>query len=211
MKYQIIKPIDSDWNTFGKVLRDIQYDTRQIMNKTIQLCWEWYGFSAEYKAVHEVYPNTREILGYSGIDGYCYDKLKSIFTKHNTANLTTSINKAVQRWKTDLKDIISGNKSIANFRSNVPIDIHSKSITLIKDDCYYVSLSLVSNSYKKELNRKSGRFNVLINEGDKSSKTILDRCLGGTYKISASQIVMKDKKWLLYLAYSFSTDQKRLD
>jgi len=212
MKYQIIKPIDSDWNTFGKVLRDIQFDTRQIMNKTIQLCWEWHGFSADYKAANEVYPKARDILGYSGIDGYCYDKLKSVFTKHNTGNLTTSINKAVQRWKTDLKEIILGNKSIASFRSNVPIDLHNKSISLTKDGSnYYADLSLASKTYKNELQRKSGQFRVLINEGDKSSKVILDRCINGIYKVSASQIVMKDRKWLLYLAYTFSAVQNNID
>lgn len=212
MKYQIIKPVDCEWDVLGKVLRDLQYDTRQIMNKTIQLCWEWQGFSSDYKLRFEVYPKPREVLGYSGLDGYCYDRLKTVFTKLNTANLTTSIRKAVQRWKTDYTDILTGTKSIASYKANVPIDLHNKSISVYKENGnYYAKLSLVSTSLKNELGRKSGQFCVLLNEGDKSSKDILYRCIDGTYKISASQIVLRDKKWLLYLSYSFKPTFKKLN
>lgn len=212
MKYQIIKPVDCEWDVLGKVLRDIQYDTRQIMNKTIQLCWEWQGFSSEYKLKFETYPKPREVLGYSGLDGYCYDRLKTVFPRLNTANLTTSIRKAVQRWKTDNKEILTGAKSIANYKANVPIDLHNNSLSVYKDkDSYYAKLSLASTSLKNELERKSGQFCVLINEGDKSSKDIIDRCIDGTYKVSASQVVHRDKKWLLYLSYSFESIHKELN
>jgi len=212
MKYQIIKPVDCDWTVLGKVLRDIQYDTRQIMNKTIQLCWEWQGFSSDYKLKFETYPKPREILGYSGLDGYCYDRLKTLFTRLNTANLTTSIRKAVQRWKVDFKEVLAGAKSIASYKANVPIDIHNKNILVYKDnESYYVKLSLASNSLKNQLSRKSGQFCVLINEGDKSSKEIIDRCIDGKYKVSASQIVYKNKKWLLFLSYTFESTSKKLD
>lgn len=212
MKYQIIKPVDCDWDVFGKVLRDIQYDTRQLLNKTIQLCWEWQGFSSEYKLRFETYPKPQEILGYSGLDGYCYDRLKSMFPRLYTANLSTSIRKAIQRWKTDYTDVLTGAKSIASYKANVPIDLHSKSILVYKENNkYYAKLSLASGYLKNELGRKTGQFCVLINEGDKGSKDIIDRLIDGTYKISASQIVLKDKKWLLYLSYSFSPVHKELN
>lgn len=212
MKYQIIKPDDCEWSVLGKVFRDIQYDTRQIMNKTIQLCWEWQGFSSEYKLRYETFPKTREVLGFSGLDGYCYDRLKTIFPRLHTANLTTSIRKAVQRWKTDYKEILSGAKSIASYKANVPIDIHNNCISVYKEkDVYYTKLSLISTSLKKELKRKTGQFCVLVKEGDKSSKDILDRCIEGTYKVSASQIVFRNKKWLLHLSYTFETRHKELN
>jgi hypothetical protein len=49
MRYQIIKPVNDSWDVFGKVLREIQRETRTALNKTIQLCWKWQRFSAEYK------------------------------------------------------------------------------------------------------------------------------------------------------------------
>ncbi|OPX43867.1 putative transposase DNA-binding domain protein [Ruminiclostridium hungatei] len=204
MRYQIIKPIDCNWDLFGKVLRDIQYDTRQIMNRTIQYCWEWQGYSSDYKIAKGEYPKTRETFGYSDMRGYAYDKLKSIYQRLNTANLTTSITRAVQRWKTDTKDVIRGDKSIACFRADVPIDLHNKSMNIEKsDDGYIVALSLASNIYKKELDRNSGQFSVLINEGNKSNRDVLDRCIAGQYKISASQILREKNKWFLNLSYSF--------
>jgi transposase, IS605 OrfB family, central region len=212
MRYHIIKPVDDDWGLLGKILRELQYDTRRILNKTIQLCWEWEGFSSDYKKDTGIYPKVSDCASYNTIDGYCYNILKDQYNKLNTANLSASIKKAVQRWKADKKDVYLGNKSIASYRADGPIDIHNKSITIIKDDSnYMVTLSLMSNSFKNELGRKSGRIKMLINEGDKSSRDILERCIDGIYKVSASQILRKNNKWSLNLAYMFKTTHKQCD
>ena len=47
MRYRIIKPVDCDWGEFGKILRDLQYKTKHILNKTIQYAWEYDNFSAD--------------------------------------------------------------------------------------------------------------------------------------------------------------------
>lgn len=39
---------DVDYNTICGVLWDLQWETREIKNKTVQLCWEWSGFSSDY-------------------------------------------------------------------------------------------------------------------------------------------------------------------
>lgn len=212
MRYKIIKPVDCDWDLLGQILRDLQYDTRQIMNKAIQYCWEWQGFSSEYKEILGEYPKPRETFGYSGISGYCYDRLKKEYIRLNTGNLTTSITNAIQRWKTDMKDTLRGNKSIANFKADVPIDLHNETISVFKEDgSYSAKISLLSNAYKKELGRNSGQIVVLISEGDKSSKTILDRCVNGEYKISASKITRKEKQWFINLSYNFEPCLQQLD
>lgn len=212
MRYHIVKPIDEDWSTLGKVLRDLQYDTRRIMNKTIQLCWEWQGFSSDYKKEFEIYPKISDMADYRTIDGYCYNILKDNFTKLYTANLSTSIKKAVQRWKIDKNDVFLGNKSIASFRADSPIDIHNKSIKIYKTGSDYIArISLLSKTYKSELAKESGQISVLIDEGDKASRDILQRCIDGIYKISASQILNKKGKWFLNLAYTFEANKKQLD
>jgi len=48
MRFQIVKLVNL-WDVIGKILREIQRETRTALNKTIQLCWEWQGFSAKYK------------------------------------------------------------------------------------------------------------------------------------------------------------------
>lgn len=212
MRYQIIKPVDIEWSEFAKVLRDLQYDTRRIMNKAIQLCWEWQGFSSDYKIKNDCYPKIFNHTKYNTIGGYCYNILKDQYSRLNTANLSTSIRKAVQRWKIDKSDVLLGNKSIASYKADGPIDLHNNCIHLEQaETSFIVRLSLLSKTYKDELNRDNGQIAVVINEGDKSSKDILLRCLSENYKISASQILHKKNKWFLNLAYSFEIQKKQLD
>jgi hypothetical protein len=35
MRYKIIKPVDCDWKDFAKMMRELQQETRAIMNKTV--------------------------------------------------------------------------------------------------------------------------------------------------------------------------------
>jgi putative transposase len=97
MRYQIIKPMDTDWGTFGDILRELQRETRTALNKTIQLAWEYAGFSAEYNVVHGTYPSAKKVLDYSSLHGYAYDRLKSECGKLNTGNLSHSIKRAANK------------------------------------------------------------------------------------------------------------------
>lgn len=214
MKYQIVKSIDYKWKDFKQILKNIQKDTREILNKSIHLCWEYQGFSSEYKQKYGKYPKTKEILNYSNLLRYCYDKLKNDYYKFNKQNYTCTIKKATDKWKNDLKDIITGKKLPPYYKENCPIDLHKNSILIIKEnDDYYINLSLISNLYKKELNRKSGQFLVLIKVSDNTQKTILERILLGEYNISNSQLTYNDKKnkWFINLTYSFEPKKKELD
>jgi putative transposase len=212
MRYQIIYPQDCDWKQFGSVLYNLQRQTRDVYNKTMQLCWEYNGFSSDYKQKFGNYPKPKEILDYT-LSGYCYDKLKIISNKLNTGNLSTSLSKAIDKWNNDFKKIVFGEISIPSFKKDIPIDLKGESIKLIQkeDNKYYLNLSLISKRYTKELERKSGQFEILINSGDKSSQAILNRIISGQYKISASQILYKKNKWFINLCYSFESDNLRLD
>ena len=33
-----------------EILREIQYEVRQIANKTVQMCWEWQGIAQSWLA-----------------------------------------------------------------------------------------------------------------------------------------------------------------
>ena len=215
-KFKIIKPIDCDWKIFGNILKDIQYDTRQILNKSIQYCWEWQGFSSDYKKKFDEYPKINEFLlkkdersGYSSLFGYIYDRMKNDFYKLCKYNYSTTINKAILKWKNNLKDILKGEKSILSFRSNMPIDMHDKCIKLIEENGkYYFILSLITPKFKKELGLDFTQFKILINIGDNNKKIILNRCINKNYKISASQIINNDKEWFINLSYTFIEEKK---
>jgi len=204
VKLQIIKPINQDWKVFGDILYNLKNDTRQIKNKAIQECWEYQGFSSNYKDKFDEYPKPKDVLNYSGLSGYIYNKYKNKFNKHNSGNYTTILNEAIDMWKSDIKDVLRGDKSIRNYKYDLPIDLHNKSIKLIKeDDKYHLDLSLISNPYKKELDLKSGRFLVLIKVNDNNVKLTLDKILNGKYKISASKLIRKKNKWFVNLCFSF--------
>ena len=106
-----------EWEILGKILRELQYDTRRVMNSTIQYFWEWQGFSSDYKSNFDIYPKFSDNSDYKTVEGYCYDIFKDKFNKLYTANLSTSIKNAAQRWKTDRNNVIKGLKSIANYNN----------------------------------------------------------------------------------------------
>ncbi len=212
MRFQVIKPINIDWKVFGKILNDIQYDTRQILNKSLQLAWEYQGFSADYKENFNKYPSNKEVLGYSNIHGYCYNELKDDFYKISRPNLSQTIKRATDKWKNDRKDILRGDISIPSYKKDCPIDVVKKSIIPYKEgDNYYLKLSLLSNKYKKELNLKSGQIDIMIKVDDNTQKSIIEKILNGEYNITASQIIKYKRKWFINLGYNFEAKPIELD
>jgi putative transposase len=212
MRYQIIKPLNAEWDELGMVLRDIQKETRAALNKTIQLCWEYQGFSADYKQIYGQYPKPKDVLGYTSMHGYAYDRLKNEFSKIASSNLSQTIKRAVDKWNSDLKEILRGDRSIPNFRKDCPIDIVKQSMKIQKcNDGYVLRLGLINREYKNELGRKNGVFDVLIKANDKTQQTILERIINGDYIYTASQIINHKNKWFINLTYQFETKETALD
>ncbi|WP_035711169.1 RNA-guided endonuclease InsQ/TnpB family protein [Salibacterium aidingense] len=210
VRLQIVKPMDEDWEILGRVLHDIRYQTRQVLNKTIQLCWEYSNFSSEYKALHGDYPKNKEILHYTSMHGYAYNQLKEQYYYIQSGNCSQTVKRAVDKWKSDLKEILRGDRSIPSYKKDIPIDIVKDAVSLEHDEKngnYIATLSLMSTAYRKEMERKSGQFRVLLHSGDNSKKTILKRLVQGEYQHTASQIVKKGKKWFLNLSYKFDVLQ----
>ncbi len=214
-KFWIVKPIDATWDELGQALRDCAYETRQALNRTIQLAWEYNGFSQDYKKVFGDYPKSKEnkkIIGYSSLHGFAYDTLKSEVTRLATSNLSQTIKNAADKFRTDTKEILRGDKSIPSYKKGQPIDIVKSSLKFSKtDDSYIMRAGLLSRAGAKDMDRKNGWFEVVIHPGQNSSKVILDRILSGEYQVNASKIKWDDKnrKWLLHLAYTF--EQKPAD
>lgn len=212
MRYEIVKPVDCEWKEFDKVLLDAQYDTWHVLNKTIQYCWEWAGFSSDYKVNNGDYPKAKDIFNLAGVSSYAYQKLSALYTRLNTGNLSTTIQKACKKWQSDTKDVFKGDKSIASYRRGCPIDVKNEGMKLfVSNDGYIIEMALISNSYKAEMERKSGRFQAAINPGRSSGRSILNRCISGEYKICSSQLLHKDHKWFFNLSYSFETKAQMLD
>lgn len=213
MRYQVIKPIDMDWKTFGDILYKLRQEVRFTKNKTIALYNDWLTYSTQYKNGRGEYPKLVDYCGYKIFSGYAYDKFKDDVIYSNTANYTSSIREACAVYDTHKVDILKGICSVPNVGMNQPIDLHNKSLYVEVDASgdYIATISLLSNRGKKEFSLKSGQIKVLIKAGDKSSKDILNRCVSGEYKICASKIIYKDKKTFINLCYGFEVAESILD
>ena len=190
------------------MLWTLQDQTRAIKNKTIQLAWEWNGFSADYKAKHGVYPNQKDILNYV-FSGYAYDRLKAE-SDMNTSNFTCTIRAAEAQFKANAKDYIRGKKSIMDYKANQPLELHNRAISLeYADKAFMFKFGLCNKAFAKQNNIGTQMtFRAVVK--DKSQKTILERCLDGVYKISASKLIYDKKKkmWCINLSYGFENDNK---
>ena len=212
IRFEIIKPSEIDWKKLGNILYEIQKETRDVKNKVIQLCWEYQGFSSDYKKEHGEYPKQKDITGYSMMMNFCYDKLKVEYNKMNTANQSTTIKDSADKWKNDMVSILKGEVSIPSYKKDAPIDVAGKCIKISKDnDNWIATLSLLSNSYKKELELKSGQVGVIIKVKDNNQKRTLEKVLSGEYGVSASQLINKNKKWFLNLCYNFEPTKRELN
>lgn len=194
-----------DYKEINRILWDIQRQTREIKNKTVQYCWEYSNFSSEYYKEHQVYPNRAEILQYKRMDGYVNHQMKGKYDLY-TSNLSTTILDVCNAFKASASDFLRGSKSILHYKTDQPIDLHKDSISLFMNgDAYYFGLKLLNREAIKANNFTTSEIVFKVWLRDNSSKTILGRCLEGTYGISASKLLYDRKKklWVLNLCYSF--------
>ena len=192
-----------DYKEIYKWLWDLQRQTRELKNKVIQYCWEWNNFQSDYYKLNEKYPKDKDVLGYT-LGGYIYDKVKDKYNL-NSGNLSTTTADVQKSFKNAKVDMIKGDKSIIEYKSDQPIDIHNKSIRIWYDNGYYVKISLLNKKKFNDLNLQEGSLTFKMIIKDKSSKAIIERCIDNVYKISASKMIYdkKKKSWYLNLCYSF--------
>lgn len=216
MKYEIIKPIDDTWETLGKALNQIQYQTWKFANKAIQMLWDFDNLSISFKECYGEWLDMKEkpINGYVSIEGYILNVLKNDANLLNVYSKGALIRMISKKWKSDLSKVRKGERSIANFKRDLPIELHNKQFMKTNNDLmiykennnYYAEIALVSREYSKELGKKSCSFKLLLGAKDNTQRAILDRVINKEYKLSMSKIskIKKGKtKWFLNLAYTF--------
>ncbi|MCI8388160.1 MAG: IS200/IS605 family element transposase accessory protein TnpB [Clostridiales bacterium] len=212
--YLIPQQVDKDRAIIGRdkvdeILKDLQNQTREIKNKSIQFCWEYYNFESDYVAAKGIKPDNYEIFGRKSIDGYIYDLTKKDYELYS-GNLSTTIRTACTEFKNACSTIKSGETSLISYGNNQPIALHDKAIKLSEnDDKYYVELSLFNKAKKEELNFDNCSLRFKITVRDNSTKTILDRCLNGSYKAAESELSYDKRKreWMLLLSFKFEPER----
>ena len=197
----------------NKILENLQKQTRDIKNKTIQYCWEYYIISDDNNNLNHEELKVINIQPYKKLTGYIYNKLKNSNDLYS-GNCSQTIISAHDEFKNAEYEIKNGKKSIMNYRDNQPLDICKENIRFeyINNNEIYVCLRLLKKPAIVKNNFSNSEIRFKIVNPDKSSLTIIERCIDKIYKISASKLLYdkKKKKWALNLAYSF-TPQKAHD
>ena len=203
----------SDNKDINKILWGLQDNTRALKNKAIQILWEWYNFSQDFKKEQGEYPKPKEVLNYS-VTGYLYDKLKGE-SMLSTANLASTVQQVDRAFKASLKEFLKGERSIITFKKNQPLDLHNRVIRLSHDNnIFYADIALMNKAAANEFNNGSCSVNFKMKVRDKSSRAIIERCHDGVYSVSGSKLCYDQKKkmWFINLCYGFeNTNTVELD
>lgn len=192
-----------------KELWNIQKDVRSIKNKTIQMCWEWQNFKHEYSKEYGITPKEIDVLRVNTLRGNIDAALTKEFPAMYSSNRSTAVTNACRDFNNAYKKILTGEKSIIEYKSNQPIELHNKAITLSYcDNAYNFALCLFSDSKRKELGLPNTKLSFIAHHIDNSRSIILDRCISGEYKISESKLIysQKKKQWFLNLSYTFKIE-----
>ena len=121
-RFQIIKPLDADWDEFGKILRDLSYYTTKMCNAAIQLYWEHHNKRLQYKSEHGKYPSDKELHGMS-FRNMVYHQLRELYPLMASSNTSQTNQFAMNRWKNDIKAVMQLQKSVPSFRLGTPIQV----------------------------------------------------------------------------------------
>ena len=211
MKYEL-SYLDGcgDFQNMQKELWTLQRQTREILNRTIQIAYHWdYTDREHYKKTGQ-HLDVKSETGYKRLDGYIYDELKETVQNFASVNVNATIQKAWAKYKSSKADVLRGDMSLPSYKSDQPLVLHAQSIKLSEDkDGPVLQVTLFSNAHKKACDYSNVRFAFRLH--DATQRAIFKNVLSGEYGLGQSQIVYKRPKWFLYLTYNFSPEQHGLD
>lgn|SRR5690625_2829436 len=213
----IIKPVSTDWKTFGKISGNLIYSAIRLMNEAIRM---------HYVNIQEKYEYEQEHGRISARD-WCIERYNAAtFSTHINRTLKTReesedipgdlveliARQAVDTFNTNSREVLANNASLPTFRRDQPIPVRARSLGITED--YTCFLPFMTRELAKEYGFKGRRmqsFEVQLGtQGD--AKTILDRILEGTYKACDSKVQRtKDGKWFLLLTYKQPRKERNLD
>ena len=213
MKYTL-RYVDGcgDFHQMQAALWSLQKQTREILNRTIQIAFEWDFRNREaFKKTGE-YLDVCSETGYKRLDGYIYDCLKGDYPDFAGGNLNATIQTAWKKYGSSKKDVLTGKMSLPSYRSDQPILFHKSSVRLSAEKHGYPSAEFTafSNTFKKEHRLSSNlRFEIFLQDG--TQRSIFSKIISGEYGLGQCQVAYERKKWFLLLTYAFPAEKRQLD
>lgn len=213
----IVKPVSTDWKTFGKISGDLIYNAIKLMNEAIRM---------HYVNIQEKYAHERDNGKISnkdwctkmyGVSTFSTVINRTLKTREESKNIPGDLveliaRQAVDTFNTNSREVLANNASLPTFRRDQPIPVRARSLGITEN--YTCFLPFMTKELAEEYGFKGRRkqsFEVQL--GTKgNAKIILDRILDGTYKLADSK-VQRDKKgkWYLLLTYKQPKKERALD
>jgi IS605 OrfB family transposase len=199
-----------DFHTTQRELWDLQRQTREILNRTIQMAYHWdYTDYEHFKETGE-HLNVLLETGYKRYDGYIYNRIKDRVPNFASVNISATIQAAWKKYNSVKTDVSRGELSLPSYKRDQPLVLHNQSIKLtVENGKPMIAVTLFSGSYKKEKGYGNVRFAVHLD--DKTQRAIFHNILIGDYGLGQCQISYERPNWNLTLTYNFEPEKRKLD
>jgi len=206
---QIVKPYSEPddpspmtWDTLGKTLRDLRYAASRMANYVIQQNYQWEFIRQKYKAEHGEYPSAvdhKDML-------YCYPALTKMFPDAAGQLINQIEQHAKKVWGYRKSEVMKLHQSVPSFKLNFPVIVHRESYSIRNPEETKLNKFVIqANLTSKDSGRT--RYSFLVDAGEKSKRTIVERLMSKAYRQGALQIVSDRKgKWYCLIPYEFTVD-----
>ena len=199
-----------DFSDMQEQVWALQRQTREILNRSIQIAFQWDYANSEHHRKTGEYLDLKTETGYTRLSGHIYNCLKGQYEDMATKNMDAAIQTAWKKYKFSRKEILRGTMSIPSFKSNQPILLNKNSVKFSeKDGKSLVTLTLFSDKYKETRNVSNIRFSMGL--CDKTQKAIWANLMSGAYGLGECKLVYKRPKWFLFVTYKFTPEERELD
>lgn len=218
-------------DSLSDAIRSLQFDVRRLKNYAMRMCfdydqaqYDYFKYMERCKAELGVsnYPQAapQDFSNYKTFDGFIYNALAKDYPSINKMIVSSVTRRIWGEYKSDKKQIVSGEKSLRSYGRDQPIPIQARCCKLeYEDDFNYVlTASLFSGGKQKELGMNRGGVRFILRDQTDSERAILNRLLSGEYKLTETQLVYDSRKnhrtkkplgWYFCIGYSFERDTDR--
>lgn len=205
VKLKVVKPINIDWQTFGKIINDVDYINQKIKNKAVtsyhmykQKEFAWNQANPENKINAE---NLKEMYGHASYKSIIGNAILPEFKTYGIYSgiLDTMVKDAIDVYKKNQGQIFKGNISVPSFKRQLPFTMSGREIKII--DKNTVQMPFLSLLGRKLYNLKNGRIELGIASKKGHAKIVMERLISGRYKKCDSQLQRKGKNVFILLCF----------
>ncbi|MBR4545789.1 MAG: transposase [Oscillibacter sp.] len=211
MKYEL-RYLDGcgDFSNMQEQVWALQRQTREILNRSIQIAFQWDCANSEHHRKTGEYLDLKTETGYKRLDGHIYNCLKGQYEDMATSNLNATIQKAWKKYNSSKKEILRGSMSIPSYKMNQPLTLDKNTVKLSEGERNpIVTLTLFSDKFKRAQGVSNVKFSMPLHDG--TQRAIFANLMNGTYQLGECQLVYKRPKWFLFVTYKFPPVEHPLD